>query len=203
MRLMAVPTRVLAVATLAAAVFAASGCKPEDEIRSYTVPKEPTAKERKPDVPADEKFRMLAAVIPADDKYFWSVKLAGPSEAIAPLETDFTAFIKSFKALDDSNAPPTFTPPAGWEAAPPAQMRLATYKKGGVEMYLSTPVGGGIEANVNRWRKQLGLREVSDAEVKESMTEVKLGDKTAYTVDLRGPTWTGGMMGGGKGPFQK
>lgn len=199
---MAVPTRVLALAVLAAMVALAFGCKPDDEIRSYTVPKEPTGKEKKPDAPADEKYRMLAAVIPADDKYFWSVKLVGPSEVIAPLEDEFTAFVKSFKPEGDSNSPPTFTPPAGWESAPPTQMRLATYKKGGVEMYLSTPVGGGIEANVNRWREQVGLRKVSDAEVKAGMTAVKLGGKTAYTVDLRGPSWSGGMAGP-KGPFQK
>jgi hypothetical protein len=120
---------------------------------------------------------------------------------VTPLEADFTAFVKSIKAGNDSNATPAFTPPAGWEEAAAAQMRLTTFKKNGVEMYLSTPVSGSHLENVNRWRKQVGLREMKEAELKDSLTELKVGDKTAYTVDLRGPTWSGGMPG--KGPFQK
>lgn len=187
------------IAALAAAVmFVSTGCRPDDEIRAYTAPKEAKVEKSA----TDEKYRMLAAIIPADDKYFWSVKMAGPSDTIATLEADFNAFVKSIKAGSDSNATPSLTPPAGWETAPVQQMRLTTFKKNGVEMYLSTPVGGSHLENVNRWRKQLGLRDMKEAELKDTLTEVKVGDKTVYTVDLRGPTWSGGMMGG-KGPFQK
>lgn len=196
---MAVPTRVLAVATLAAAVCVASGCKPDDEIRSYTVPKEPTAKEKKPDAPADDKYRMLGAVIPAEPGYFWFVKFVGPSEVVSPHEAAFTTFVKSIKPDDKM---PTWTVPATWTEAPPKPTRLVTLKNGAAEMYLSGPFGGTLQDNVNRWRREVGLRDLSEAEVKDGVAEVKLGDKTAYTVDLRGPTWSGGMAGG-KGPFQK
>lgn len=196
---MPVPARPVVAALAAAVVLASAGCRPDDDIRAYTAPKE--AKVQKP--AADEKYRMLAAIIPADDKYFWTVKMAGPSETIAPLEADFNAFVKSIQAGNDSNVTPAFTPPLGWETAPAQQMRLTTFKKNGVEMYVSTPTGGGLLGNVNRWRGQVGLREIKEGELKDALTEIKLGDKTAYTVDLRGPTWSGGMMGGGKGPNQK
>jgi hypothetical protein len=199
MRLMRVPIRSV-VATACAAVVFLSGCKPDEDIRAYTAPKENTAKAEKP--VADEKYRMLAAIIPADEKYFWSVKLTGPTEVVSPLEADFNTFVKSIKPGADSNAPPSLTPPAGWEEGPPGAMRLTTFKKNGVEMVLSTPVGGSHIENVNRWRKQLGLRELKTAEFAGSLTEIKVADKTAYTVDLRGPSWSGGMAGG-KGPFQK
>ena len=61
---------------------------------------------------------------------------------------------------------------------------------------------GGLLENVNRWRREVGLRELKQDELADTLTETTLGDKKAYTVDLRGPTWSGGMMGG-KGPFQK
>ncbi len=195
---MPAPLRLLLAIPL---VALATGCKPDDPIRTYTVPKE--KKEAKPEAAtgflpskpaptAADKFRMLAAVVPADERYFWSIKLAGPVESLAPLEADFVSFVQSIKAGNDSNVTPTYTPPAGWETAPPAQMRLVTFKKGGVEMYLATPVGGGVAANVNRWRGQLGLREVSAMEVEEELNKAKLGEKTIYTVDLRGPTFSGG-----------
>jgi hypothetical protein len=200
MRVMRLP-RPVAPALAAAVALLFTGCKPDDDIRAYTAPKEPTAKTEKP-AATDDKYRMLGAVIPADDKYFWSVKLVGPAEVVTPLAPEFTAFVQSIKAGNDSNAVPTFTPPAGWESVPPTSFRYATFTKSGVEMYLSRPASGGMLANVNRWRKEVGLRELKEAELNGTLTEVKLGDKTAYTVDLRGPSWSGGM-GGGKGPFQK
>ena len=188
------PVRVQPFVFLGLAVLVAGCGKPADDIRAYTVPREKEPA-KKPAPESGDKFRMLAAIIPADEKYFWSVKLAGPTETVTALEADFNAFVKSIKAGNDSAVAPTFTPPAGWETAPAKQMRLATFRKNGVEMYLSTPTGGGHLGNVNRWRDQVGLRDIQQAELKDALTEIKLGDKTAYTVDLRGPTWSGGMPG--------
>jgi hypothetical protein len=184
------------VAVVAAAVVLLSaGCRPEDEIRAYTAPKEAIV--AKP--AADEKFRMLGAVIPAEPGYWWFVKFVGPAEVVSPLEADFNAFVKGIKPDEKK---PTWAAPPKWTEAPPRATRLATYQNGQAEMYLSGPFGGSLLDNVNRWRKEVGLREVKEAELNSGVTELKLGDKTAYTVDLRGPTWSGGMMGG-KGPFQK
>jgi hypothetical protein len=197
MRLMRLPRSVVS-ATAVAVVLVFTGCKPEDEIRAYTAPKEPTAKIETP-AAADDKYRMLGAVIPAESGYWWFVKFVGPSEVVSPLKADFDAFVAGIKPDEKK---PTWTAPPKWTEAPARQTRLATYTNGSAEMYLSGPFGGTLLDNVNRWRREVGLRELKEAELNATLTEVKLGDKTAWTVDLRGPSWSGGM-GGGKGPFQK
>ena len=191
---MPVPVRSVAAVLTAAVVALSAGCKPEDDIRAYTAPKEVTAMREKP--PAGEKYRMLGAVIPAEPGYWWFVKFVGPSEVVSPLESDFQAFVKSIKPDDKK---PTWTPPDQWTEAPARQTRLVTYTNGTAEMYLSGPFGGSLLENVNRWRKEVGLRDLKEDELKDGVVETKLGDKTAYTVDLRGPTWSGGM--GGRPPF--
>lgn len=183
-------------AVLAASVFLFAGCKPEDEIRAYTAPKPPPTT---PKPAADEKYRMLGAVIPAEPGYWWFVKFVGPSEVVSPLESDFNTFVKSVVPNDTK---PTWAAPPKWTEAAARQTRLVTYTNGTAEMYLSGPFGGTLLDNVNRWRREVGLRDLKESELKDGATEIKLGDKTAWTVDLRGPSWSGGMAGG-KGPFQK
>lgn len=194
---MRLPPRPVVPAVLAAVVLLSAGCKPDDEIRAYTAPKPPADA---PVPPAEEKYRMFGAVIPAEPGYWWFVKFVGPTEVVTPLETDFYAFVQSIKPDEKK---PTWTAPDKWAVAPARPTRLVTFTNGAAEMYLSGPFGGTLLDNVNRWRREVGLRDLKETELKGGVLETKLGDTTAYTVDLRGPTWSGGMMGGGKGPFQK
>jgi hypothetical protein len=176
---------------------AAAGCKPHDPIRTYIVPKE-TAKGS--DVPPEgpDKYRLLGAVIPAEPGYWWFVKFVGPIEVVTPVEADFQAFVK---AIVPNEKKPTWTAPAGWTEGPAKPTRLVTYQNGKAEMYLSGPFGGSLLDNVNRWRNDdLGLRKLTEAELPGETKEVKLGDKTAYTVDLRSPSWRG-AAGMPKPPF--
>jgi hypothetical protein len=177
---------------LGLALFLAGCGKPVDDIRAYTVPreKEPAKKPAGPET--GDKFRMLGAIIPAEPGYSWFVKFVGPAEVVSPLEADFQTFVKSIRPDDKK---PAWTAPPKWTEAPPRATRLATFKNGQAEMYLSGPFGGTLLDNVNRWRKEVGLRDVTEAELKDVTTEIKLGDKSAHTVDLRGPTWSGGMPG--------
>src|SRR6185436_15915682 len=46
--------------------------------------------------------------------------------------------------------------------------------------------GGGLVANVNRWRQQLGLGAVSEAEVGNSLTSVDVSGGKATLVDMTG-----------------
>ena len=62
----------------------------------------------------------------------------------------------------DAALPFTFTLPAGWRRTPPAsQFRLAQWEipaEGGGEtgeIYFTPSIGGGVEANVARWAKQM------------------------------------------------
>jgi hypothetical protein len=87
--------------------------------------------------------------------------------------------------------------PAGWSELPTSQFREANFRVGGdpnAECYLSTlsGEGGGLEANVNRWRKQMSLDALSAADV-AALPRVEWLGKQAVSVDFTG-TWTG--MGG-------
>ena len=198
--------RLLPVVFLAAVACASAGCKPDDDIRTYTVPKEKDKPAAPKDAPTGpDKERTLGAIIPLDGKYNAFVKLRGPIEALEPLEKDFDAFVQTVR-VNGPDKPPTWTAPASatWREGPPKQLRYVTYQTGPadkpVEMVLSGPFGGSLLENVNRWRGEVGLRNITEAELKGETTEIKLGDATAYRVDLRGP---GGKGGGMLPPFAK
>ena len=79
-------------------------------------------------------------------------------------------------------APPTgftFETPSGWQAQPASQFRLASFKVPGqgvppADVSVTNFPGtvGGDFANVNRWRGQLGLPPVSEAEFSQSIRRV-------------------------------
>ena len=54
-------------------------------------------------------------------------------------------------------------------------------------MRLLIKLGGTLLDNVNRWRKEVGLAEVTEAQLPQVVTEISLGSKKAYQVDFRGP----------------
>ncbi len=88
--------------------------------------------------------------------------------------------------------------PEGWLEQPATSMRRANFLVAGdpdAECYLTVLPGdaGGLAANVNRWRSQMGLEGLSGAEVQVLPTETFLGG-AATLVDFEG-SWSG--MGGG------
>jgi hypothetical protein len=66
-------------------------------------------------------------------------------------------------------APLTWTAPAGWKESGPRPMRLVSFTMGapGMECYVALLAGpaGGLEANLNRWRGQMGLAPLSLEEI--------------------------------------
>lgn len=89
--------------------------------------------------------------------------------------------------------------PEGWERLESNQMRIVNVRPAGdprAECYLMTlpAMGGGIADNVNRWRAQMGLPEISAEEVEDLPRRglLREGIEGVY-VDLEG-TFTG--MGG-------
>ncbi|MCE9593268.1 MAG: hypothetical protein K8S98_03645 [Planctomycetes bacterium] len=94
----------------------------------------------------------------------------------------------------------SWTTPPGWTELPPAQFRDANFRVAGnerAECYLSTLTGegGGLAANINRWRMQMSLTPLSALEI-EALPRVAWLGKQAVAVDFVG-SWTG-MSGGGK-----
>jgi hypothetical protein len=88
---------------------------------------------------------------------------------------------------------PGWQVPAGWRQAPAGQFLMAKFIVGGeggaqaaVNVSNSAGDGGGLAANVNRWRKQLGLGEMSDQDVNQSATPADIPGGKAMFVDLTG-----------------
>jgi hypothetical protein len=84
----------------------------------------------------------------------------------------------------------TWTAPAGWEAAPGSNsMRLASFmlthadQTGEVAITRFPGDVGGLLANLNRWRNQLGLPPVQDA-AQQPATRVVVAGKEALRFDL-------------------
>ncbi len=178
------------------------GCKPDEEIRTYTVEKEPEKPrlpEREPAPATDAKFRLLGAIIPDGKGYSWFVRFYGPIDQVSPHEEDFQTFLNSLRLGGEGSKSLTWTVPAGWTLGPPKDMRIVTLKKGAAEFYVSSPIGGSLLDNVNSWRAQIvGIDKVTEAELPTVTTELLVGTTKAVRVDFRGP---GGKGRGMAGPF--
>ena len=157
------------------------------------MPKEPG----KPTTLKDgDAYRMLGAMLPADDNYSFFVKFVGPSAVVTAEVKAFDDFLGSIGPVANANVKPTYTIPDGWTVAPEKQTRIVTLTKGKAEMYLSGPFGGTKLENVNRWRKEIGLRELRSDELEESLTKVPYGKVEGRRVDISGPIWNQGRMAG-------
>ena len=95
-------------------------------------------------------------------------------------------------ASSEGNRPGWQVPP-GWQEAPAGQFLVAKFiitGEGGaqaaVNVSASAGDGGGLAANINRWRKQLGLDEMPEADVNKLVTPVAIAGGNAMFVDLSG-----------------
>lgn len=152
-------------------------------------------------------------VIHQRDNILWFVKMTGEESLVAGQKENFTKFVRSleFHGADahgghapppavSANAgelPPTagqpdWHPPANWQMKAPGPMVLAAFAvtnaHGAGELTITRLAGegGGLEANVNRWRGQLGLGPASAAEIAQSVSRVTIDGKEAPLVDLAG-----------------
>jgi len=83
-----------------------------------------------------------------------------------------------------------FVLPEGWEELPPTSMRLVNLRPAGdpsaeCSLVVLGGDGGGLTANVNRWRDQMGLGPLSDEEVERLPRTILLG-QPATLIDLQG-----------------
>lgn len=151
------------------------GCQ-EEEIRSYRVPK-------------PEATRLLAAIIPHGDGT-WFFKLVGPEPQIAEHQEAFDQFLHSIRFTDQAERPITWTVPQGWRPGPEAKPRYATFFLGSQEHPLELTIfnfsgaAGSVLGNVNRWRGQIGLREISGNELGQISKNLRLDCGPATLVDM-------------------
>jgi len=88
---------------------------------------------------------------------------------------------------------PTWQVPPGWSEVPGGQFLTAKFNITGeagaqaaVNVSTSSGEGGGLLANVNRWRQQLGLAPVGEAELAKSATSMELAGVKATLVEMEG-----------------
>ena len=147
-----------------------------------------------------EPVRIVTAFLHRGGKT-WFFKLQGPPTAVADQTNAFEAFLKSVQFTSgptEATAPPTPsapTPsvpsseqaPAGWTVMEPGNMQAAKFGlEGGAEVAVSVFPSdtGGLAANVLRWRRQLSLPEVPEAELVASARPIEGAGDGAVVVDL-------------------
>ncbi|QDU37264.1 hypothetical protein Mal4_15740 [Maioricimonas rarisocia] len=116
--------------------------------------------------------RMLVAVIP----------VAAPSRPATPPPSSTSP-----------SAPLTYTVPEGWEERPASSFRLVSFMASGdggdLDVSVST-AGGSVLANINRWRGQVGLPTVSEAELEAGSQAIDVDGTTGTLVELAGSEQT-------------
>ena len=126
------------------------------------------------------------------------VKMVGPAEEVRAEREKFVAFCGSIRRpggppqtqnagsqSSQGTARPSqfaWTAPGGWMEEPKRSMREVSYSigdAGEAECYISILGGGagGVEANVNRWRDQVGLEPLSPKAISELPQVDVLGGK--------------------------
>jgi len=146
---------------LLSASLLAFGCKPAPQVARYEV-KSDAAPATAPAAPAAP-----VAAQPAP-----SPAVAAPMVAPASMKAEAAGF----------DAPKWAKLPAGWSVGPENSMRKATWIVAGpngskAEIAVTVFPGsvGGLTANVNRWRGQIGLPPASSDEIAASAQTIKVG----------------------------
>lgn len=203
-----------------------TGCSKQEEITSYTVPKQGAVPglsgSDSMTAPAKE-VRMLAAILPGGTQN-WFFKMTGSPDQV---QAEFDTFVEFLKSITLKGDKPEWTLPENWEQEPGRSMRFATLKVKGsdptVELsVIPLPAGDSLEAdllsNINRWRGQVGLSDITAKDIQSasettptldsSLFKLKAGDQSLTVVSLKGmmagnpmsrAPFASGMMGGGAG----
>jgi hypothetical protein len=153
-------------------LFLAAGCH-RDEVKVYRVAKD---QEQPPQQPASS--------LPTDS----------PNPTLPPGHPDISSALASAPpASGSAQSPLTWKTPEGWTEVPPGEMRVASFKVAGkdgkqadVSVVPLPGMAGTDAANVNRWRGQVGLPVMTDAELKKSAENVEAGGQPAQLYDIAG-----------------
>ncbi len=174
-----------------------AGCGDVDPVEVYEVDKQHVLDEligkRSGQVPDPD--RMLAAAVPDGRDFGWFFLIVGGKDRVAGVKDKYIEFLETvrFKELK-----PTWKLPSGWKQLPGGGggIRFATI--------LVPAVGGQLEmrvtrlalveaeqdqmllSNINRWRRQMGLREIALSELEDEVTEFKAGERTGSFVEYVG-----------------
>ena len=132
---------------------------------------------------AKEGWGLRGAIL-GTDRFTIFVKFTGPAELVSLEAESFDTFCASITIREQATSSASSSTSSsstshgsasgiGWEAPsewgmePGGGMRLVTFRRGGVELYLTVlgGDGGGVVPNIQRWVEQLGLTPPTAAEV--------------------------------------
>ncbi len=143
--------------------------------------------------------RIVTAMVHRPDAS-WFYKLAGDSALVETQKPAFIEFLKSIRMKDGApaeEAPAAASSKAGWQVPsqwkeiPAGQMQVAKFAvpargSAKAEVFVSVFPSdtGGTLANVNRWRKQIGLPEAQSAELTSMISPLDPARPEAILVDM-------------------
>jgi hypothetical protein len=148
--------------------------------------------------------RIVAAILHRDGTA-WFFKMAGDDALVAKHKSAFLEFLKSFQFIagEPLSAPPVaplarngrpqWDVPPGWKEAAAGQFLVAKFvilgednARAEVNVSSAAGDGGGLAANVNRWRRQLGLSVLSNEELSRAVTTLDTVSGAAALVEMQG-----------------
>jgi hypothetical protein len=155
------------------------------------------------DGPSKFKARILVAMVTRENTS-WFFKLTGTDELVAAQKPVFVEFLKGvtfgppsmalsvpnnaeedMPAAGEGTALPKWSAPDNWQPQTPGPMVLASFKAGDATVNVSSFPGdvGGLLANVNRWRSQVGQAPLAPDDLETNLTAL---DGGAKLVDVTG-----------------
>jgi hypothetical protein len=150
-----------------------AGCH-RDEVKTYRVAKD-----------QNQPQPQSAPAMPTDS----------PNPTLPPGHPDISSASAAPGLAASGSARPqlTWQTPEGWTEVPAGEMRVASFKIQGqngkqadVSVIPLPGLPGSDEANVNRWRGQVGLSPASPDELKKSAESVEAGGQPAQLYDIAG-----------------
>jgi hypothetical protein len=143
--------------------------------------------------------RIVTAMVHRADAS-WFYKLAGDAELVEAQKPAFIEFLKSIRIKEaapseEASAAATSKPgwqvPGQWKEIAPGQMQVAKFAvpargSAKAEVFVSVFPSdtGGTLANINRWRKQIGLPDAQGGELTSMVSPLDPAQPEAILVDM-------------------
>lgn len=157
------------------------------------------------------KTNIVGVVIPGQEAT-WFLKMSGAPSVVARAKEPFLRFIQTFEFHTGSHGPaqtaatgagydsgraaggtPQWRPPENWREKSPGSMVTAAFSVSGKENRQAEVTisrlsgdGGGLLANINRWRGQLMLEPIGPADLSRHVAYIEVGEDKVPLVDFTG-----------------
>ncbi len=167
------------VAMIALVCVGLIGCREQESVRRFSVPKPPA--------PAATDGMLVAWA--ESSARVWFFKMTGAASQVESQREAFLQLIRSLQFGEEET--PRWELPAGWAQLPSSGMRFATLRTGpddgSLEVsVISLPAPQELLPNVNRWRQQLQMPPAGADEFAESVQRLSVDGRSIQIVELAG-----------------